>query len=87
METKSIQELDEVEEVWALILADESYGRMQGLPSVYLKLSFCLFFHQDDDLALKSPRIIVNKEFDEAGLRKSSSKCDRKFSNLALLFH
>ena len=38
----------------------------------------------DDDLALKSPRIIVNKEFDEAVLLKTSSKPDRKFSNSAL---
>ena len=41
-------------------------------------------FHQDDDQALKSPRIIVSREFDETVLFKSSSKSDRKFSNSAL---
>ena len=38
------------------------------------------FFHRDDDLALISPRIRVNKELDEAFLLKSSLKSDRQFS-------
>ena len=42
------------------------------------------FFHQDEDLALQSPRITVNKELVEAVLLKSSSKSDRKFSNSVL---
>ena len=37
-------------------------------------------FHQDKDLALKSPRIMVNKELVEAVLLRSSSMSDRKFS-------
>lgn len=41
-------------------------------------------FHQDEDLSLKSPKIIVNKELDEAVLIKSSSKLDKKFSNSIL---
>ena len=38
-------------------------------------------FHQDKGLALKSPKVIVNKEFNEAGLLGSLSKSHRKFSN------
>ena len=41
-------------------------------------------FHQVEDLALKSPKIIANKELDEAVLLKSSSKSDRKLSNSIL---
>ena len=41
-------------------------------------------FHQDKDLALKSPKIIVNKELHEVALLKSSSESDRKFSNSTL---
>ena len=37
-------------------------------------------FHQDENLALKSPRIMVNKELVEAVLLRSSSKSDRKCS-------
>ena len=36
-------------------------------------------FHQDEDLALKSPRIMINKELVEAILLKSSSELDRNF--------
>ena len=41
-------------------------------------------FHQVGDLALKSPKIIVNKELDEAVLLTTSSKSDRKLSNSIL---
>ena len=41
-------------------------------------------FHQDEDLALKSSRIIVNKDLDEAVLLKRSSKLDQKFWNSIL---
>ena len=37
------------------------------------------FFYQDEDLALTSPKIMVNKELAVAALLKSSSKSDRKF--------
>ena len=42
------------------------------------------FFHQDENLALKSSKVIVNKELDEAVLPKSPSKSGRKFSNSIL---
>ena len=41
-------------------------------------------FHQDEDVASKSPRIMINKEFVEAVLHKSSSKSDSKFSDSVL---
>ena len=41
-------------------------------------------FHQDEDLALKSPRIMVNNELVEVILLRSLLKSDRKFSNLVL---
>ena len=49
------------------------------VPSVVLSS-----FHQDEDLVLKSSRIMVNKKMVEAVLLWSSSKSDRKFSNLVL---
>ena len=81
---KSIQELD-----WGsrCVGSDTSWWKLckdvrasKCIPSAVV-LSF---FHQDNDLALKSPKIIVNKELDEAVLLKSLSKSDRKFSNSAL---
>ena len=55
------------------------------LPNVYLVPVVVLSsFHQVEDLALKSSKIIVNKELDEAVLLKSSSKSDRKLSNSIL---
>ena len=41
-------------------------------------------FHQDGDLALKSFRVMVNKELFEVVLLRSSSKSDKKFWNLVL---
>ena len=46
------------------------------VPSVVVLSSF----HQDEDLALKLPKIIVNKELDEVVLLKSSSKSDSNVS-------
>ena len=37
--------------------------------------------HQTEDLALKSPTIMVNQELQEVGSLKAFSKFDRKFSN------
>ena len=50
------------------------------VPSLFVLSSF----HQDEDLALKLPRVMVNKELVEAVLLRSSSKSDRKFSNSVL---
>ena len=44
------------------------------------------FFHQEEDLALKSPRIIVKRELDDAVVFKMSSKFDKKSSNSAVLW-
>ena len=41
-------------------------------------------FQHDEDLALKSLNIIVDKELDEVFLLKSLSKSDRTFSNSTL---
>ena len=81
---KSIQEL----ELGSMCVgSDISWSKLcndvrasKCVPSVVVLSSF----HQDEDLALKSPRIIVNKELDEIVLLKSSSKLDRKFSNSTL---
>ena len=72
--------------MWVLISADESYARIcKCFQMCTFSCCFVLsFFHQEDDLALKSPRIIVNKELDGAVLLKTLSKSDRKFSNSAL---
>ena len=37
--------------------------------------------HQTDDLALKSPKIMVNKELHRVVSLKTFSKFDKKFSN------
>ena len=81
---KSVQDLDWVSRC---VGSDTSWWKLckdvrasKRIPSAVV-LSF---FHQDDDLALKSPKIIVNKELDGTVLLKSSSKSDRKFSNLVL---
>ena len=50
------------------------------VPSVVVLSSF----HEVEDLALKSPKIIVNKKLDEAVFLESSSESDRKLSNLIL---
>ena len=42
-------------------------------------------FHQDEDLALKSPKICVNKKLDEGVLLKSSSKLGGKFFKFNIL--
>ena len=39
------------------------------------------FFHQEEDLALKSPRIIVKRELDDTVVFKISSKLDKNSSN------
>ena len=44
------------------------------------------FFHQEEDLALKSPRIIVKRELDDAVVFKMSSKFDKNYSNSAVLW-
>ena len=40
--------------------------------------------HQTEDLTLKSPKIMVNKQLQEAVSLKGFSKFDKKFSNLKL---
>ena len=42
------------------------------------------FFHQKEDLALKSPRIIVKRELDDAVVFEMPSKFDKNSSNLAV---
>ena len=82
--SKSIQELD-----WGsrCVGSDISWWKLYK----EVRVSTCApsavvlsFFQQDDDLVLKSPRILENKELDEADLLESSSESDRKFSNLEL---
>ena len=63
---------------WSKLCNDVSASKC--VPSVVVLSSF----HQVEDLALKSSKIIVNKESDEAVLLKSSSKSDRKLSNSIL---
>ena len=63
---------------WSKLCNDVSASKC--VPSVVVLSSF----HQVEDLALKSSKIIVNKELDEAVLLKSSSKSDRKLSNSML---
>ena len=63
---------------WSKLCNDVSASKC--VPSVVVLSSF----HQVEDLTLKSPKIIVNKELDEAVLLKSSSKSDRKLSNSIL---
>ena len=64
--------------IWVLIQADESCLRIQVPPNVYLPSVVLSFFHQDEDLTLKSSRIIVNNELFEVVLLRSSLKLDRK---------
>ena len=84
MKIKSIQEL-ELDSIcvgsyisWSKLGNDVRASKC--VPSVAVLSSF----HQVEDLALKSPNIIVNKQLDEAVLLKSSSKSDRKLSNSIL---
>ena len=63
---------------WSKLCSDVSASKC--VPSVVVLSSF----HQVEDLALKSPKIIVYKELDEAVLLKSSSKSDWKLSNSIL---
>ena len=44
------------------------------------------FFHQEEDLALKSPRIIAKRELDDAVILRMSSKFDKNSSNSAVLW-
>ena len=44
------------------------------------------FFHQEEDVALKSPRIIVKRELDDALIFRMSSKFDKNYSNSAVLW-
>ena len=44
------------------------------------------FFHQKEDLALKSPRIIMKRELDDAVVFKMSSKLDKTSSNSAVFW-
>ena len=44
------------------------------------------FDHHDDDLALKSPKITVNCDFEKSTLLRISSKPERKDSNSILLW-
>ena len=71
---KSVQELD-----WGsrCVGSDISWWKLYKDVSAL----FCLFFHQDNDLALNSHRIVVNKVLDEAVLHKG---CVRY--NFACLF-
>ena len=78
MKIKSIHEL-ELDSMcmgsdisWSKLCNDVSASKC--VPSVVVLSSF----HQVEDLALTSSKIIVNKELDEAVLLKSSSKSDRK---------
>ena len=84
MKIKSIQELE-----WGGMCVGSNVGWSQSCNDVgvsnYEPFPVVLSsFHQEKDLALKSPKIIGNKELDEAVLLKSSSKSDRKFPNSAL---
>ena len=76
MKIKSIHEL-ELDSMcvgsdisWSKLCNDVSASKC--VPSV-LVLSY---FHRVEDLTLKSPKIIKNKELDEAVLLKSSSKSE-----------
>ena len=81
---KSVQELEwgsrcvGSDIIWWKLCKDVSGSKC--VPYVVVLSSF----HQDEDLALKSPRIMVNKELVEAVLLWSWSKSDRNFSNLVL---
>ena len=63
---------------WSKLCSDVSASKW--VPSVVVLSSF----HQVEDVALKSPKIIVNKELDKAVLLESSSKSDKKLSNSIL---
>ena len=52
----------------------------EGLQVCTFYFSFA-FFHPNDNLALKSPKIAVNREFDDAIVFKMSSKSDINSSN------
>ena len=84
MKIKSIHEL----ELDSMCMgSDISWSKLcNGVSASKCVLSVVVLssFHQVEDLALKSPKIIVNKELDEAVLLKSSSKSDRKLSNSIL---
>ena len=54
---------------------------MQVLPNAYLPL----LFDEDEDVEIKSPNMMANKELAEAVLHKSSSNLNTKFSNLVVL--
>ena len=54
---------------------------MQVLPNAYLPL----LFDEDEDVEIKSPNMMANKELVEAVLHKSSSNSNTKFSNLVVL--
>ena len=86
VKTKSIQEV-EVGRRW--VGSDMSWWKpckdvraSRRAPSTVV-LSF---FHQEEDLALKSPRIIVKRELDDAVVFKMSSKFDKNSSNSAVLW-
>ena len=84
MKNKSIQELE-----WdsMCVGSDISWSKLcKGLRSSKCVPSAVVLssLPQEEYIASKSPRIIVNKELDEAVLHKSSSKSDRKCSNSLL---
>ena len=61
----------------------KSYNDVRPSKSV-LSIVLLSSFYQEEDVALKSPKTIVNKELGEVVLLKSSSKSDIKFSNSIL---
>ena len=84
MKIKSLQELE-----WdsMCVGSNISWSKLcnDGRASKYVPSAAVLsFFHQDEDLALNSPKVIVKKELDEAILPKSSSNSDSKCSNSIL---
>ena len=84
VKVKSIQELEldsmcvGFDMSWWKLCND--VGASKCVPSVVVLSSF----HQVKDLALKSPKIVVNEKLDEAVWLKSSSNSDRKFANSVL---
>ena len=52
-----------------------------GLWYKLMKVVVLSSFHQDEDVALKSSKVMVNKELVEPVVLRRSSKSDRKFSN------
>ena len=65
---------------WVVILVDEPYALVRDSSCVPEIVVLCLV-HQTEYLALKSPRLMLNKDLDEVVSLKTFSKFNKKSEN------